>query len=324
MSSNLGVAIVGAVLLLSSCTGSGPVAGPASTARPADAVQVRVLAAFYPYHFVATRVGGTQARVELLTRAGVEPHDLELSPRQVEEIGDVDLIIYQHGFQPAVDDAVHGQSPANVLEINTALGRVAAVDSDEHPPAAGDLSVDPHVWLDADKLAEIATATAEVFSRINPSGAPGYRSRAAELRTELGRLDEEFRAGLRTCNRRNIVVNHAAFGHLAARYGLTQVPVNGITPAAAPSPARLAELAALIRRQGATTVYTESLASPRLAQTLAAEAGVRTATLDPLESLAANDTRDYLSVMRDNLTELRAGLDCAPPAGSAPPTTADR
>lgn len=345
---------VAATALLVGCAESGPQASAPTGVEASTAPSVRVLAAFYPYYWVAQRVGGPVAQVDLLTAAGVEPHDLELSPRQVQEVGEVDLLVYQKGFQPALDAAVDRQGPAQVLEVNGVLGRQPVVDSHADEDGAGeehaeqgheeedaereeghddhaapaDLAADPHVWLDADKLAAIATATADAMSRVNPDGSAGFQTRAAALRTDLSSLDGEFRDGLSGCKRDDVVVNHAAFGHLTARYGLTQVPVNGITPEAAPSPQRLAELAELIRREGATTVFTETLASPRLAETLASEAGVKTATLDPLEGLVADDGRDYLSVMRDNLSALRTGLECtgaasvAPTAGTSPDPTA--
>lgn len=287
-------AAMGALALaLTGCGGTEATPGmqPANVAQPT----VEVLAAFYPYYFVAQQVGGPQVQVGLLTHPGVEPHDLELSPRQVAEVGETQLVVYQQGFQPAVDEVVAAQKPEATLEINAVLGRA------DH---------DPHVWLDPDKLAIVATATADTLGRIDPAGSAGYQQRAAELRSKLEALDSEFAAGLATCARRKVVVNHAAFGHLTTKYGLEQIAVNGLTPDAAPSPQYLSELAQTIRQDGATTVFTESLASPRLAETLAREAGAATAVLDPLEGLADGDSRDFLSVMRDNLAALRTGLGC--------------
>lgn len=314
-------AALGALALaLTGCGGTKAMPGAATSAPPA----VAVLAAFYPYYYVAQQVGGPQVQVGLLTHPGVEPHDLELSPRQVAEVGESQLVIYQQGFQPAVDEAVATQKPQAALEVNAALGRtpVAEVHEDDHG-APGDLAADPHVWSDPDKLATVATATAEALGRIDPAGSAGYQQRAAELRTKLAALNTEFSAGLATCVRRKVVVNHAAFGHLTSKYGLEQIAVNGLSPDAAPSPQYLSDLASTIRQDGATTVFTESLASPRLAETLAREAGVATAVLDPLEGLADGDSRDFLEVMRANLAALRTGLDCTArtsPRNSPAPT----
>lgn len=318
-------------LLLAGCAGAETGASPERSAGPDG--ELIVLSAFYPYHFLAERIGGDNVTAEILTEPGVEPHDVELSPRQVAELGEADLVIYQDGFQPAVDEAVEQLSPDQVLEANDVLNREPAEQvsgspaesspvssepsgetssADEHgaDEHGANLASDPHVWLNTETMATLAAAVADALAEVDPEGADEYQVRADELAGDLADLDEEFRAGLEDCERDAIVVNHAAFGHLTERYGLEQIPVNGLTPDAAPTPERLAEIAAVIESEGATTVYTETLTSPRLAETLADEAGVKTATLDPLEGLAEDDEGDFLSVMRENLEALRAGLGC--------------
>jgi zinc transport system substrate-binding protein len=107
------------------------------------------------------------------------------------------------------------------------------------------------------------------------------------------------------------VTSHAAFGYLAERYGLTQVPITGLSPEEEPSPQRLAEVARLAKAKGVTTIFFETLVSPKIAETLAKEVGAKADVLDPIEGVEAGSGADYLSVMRDNLTHLRAALGCA-------------
>src|SRR5262249_25638941 len=129
---------------------------------------------------------------------------------------------------------------------------------------------------------------------------------------QLDALDHEFATGLAHCARRTIVTAHAAFGYLAARYHLTQVAIAGIDPEQEPNADRLAELADLARNQHVTTIFAEDLVSPRVADTLAREAGgLRTVALDPLES-ARPDHRDYVARMHADLRALQGALDCAP------------
>jgi zinc transport system substrate-binding protein len=255
------------------------------------------LAAFYPYYWAAGRLAGPEVAIGLITAAGAEPHDLELSPRQVAAIGRADLVIYQRRFQPALDDAVHIAPPHAALDVRGVL--------DEPGDAA-----DPHVWLDPVAMERIVAAVGDALAGLAPGRAADIRARQAATITELAALDHDFAAGLRGCARTEIVTGHQAFGHLARRYGLTQVGVTGLDPEAEPSPRRMADLVALIRRDGVHTVFTETLASPRVADTLAREAGATTATLDPLEGLAPGTTGDYLSIMRRNLGALQRGLNC--------------
>jgi zinc transport system substrate-binding protein len=126
-------------------------------------------------------------------------------------------------------------------------------------------------------------------------------------------LDGDYRRGLAHCDRRDFVTSHAAFGYLAARYHLRQIPITGVDPESEPSPKRLANLIALVRSEHVTTVFFERLVSPRLAETVARDAGARAAVLDPIEGLTPSEQdrgADYLSLMRRNLRELRRALGC--------------
>lgn len=270
-----------------------------------------VVAAFYPLQFVTEQVGGDAVRVRNPVPAGAEPHDLELGPREVAAIIDADLVVYLHGFQPAVDDALRSRDGGGTLDVATVQPlHDGYVPLEEGAFARDAKGADPHVWLDPTRLARIADAVAATLGRVEPARAATFRANAAALRTRLGVLDTAFRDGLRTCALRTFVVSHNAFGYLAERYGLIQVAVTGLTPEAEPTPARLAEVSRLVRQRGVRVVFFETLVSPRIARTLAQEVGARAEVLDPVEGLAPDDDGDYLSVMRGNLTALRAALRC--------------
>lgn len=269
-----------------------------------------VVTAFYPIQEAASRAGGDAVQVINLTPPGAEPHDLELTPDGVEEIQSADLVLYLGGnFQPAVDDALAG-AEGETVDLLAGLETLP-------PPAAEaeeGLTVDPHVWLAPPLYAEMVGEVADALVKIAPDDASTIAANASEFQDEINVLDREYREGLATCERDTIVTNHAAFGYLAHAYGLVQEPISGVSPEAEPSPARLAELKDLVDREGITTIFTEELVSPEVAQALADEAGVRTAVLATLEGLteeerAAGD--DYLSLMRDNLATLEAALGCS-------------
>ncbi len=251
-----------------------------------------VVAAFYPLEYIATGVAGPDARVVALAKPGVEPHDLELSPAAVRTISSAELVLYLSRFQPAVDDAV-----ASTSAVALDVASVVTLDGE-----------DPHFWLDPTLLAMYADAVGRRLAELDPANADGYTSRAAAVVADLTTLDSDFTAGLASCDRHTIVVSHEAFGYLAARYGLAQIGLAGIDPESAPSPARLREISALVRAQGVTTIFTESLVTARVAEALAADAGVTTAVLDPVESVIVGD--DYSAVMGRNLVALGTALGC--------------
>ena len=256
----------------------------------------RVVASFYPLAWVSEQVAGDDYDVTNLTRPGGEPHDLELGISQTADLERADLVVLLHGFQPAVDDAV-----------TTTGGDGTVVDAGE---VVDPMPLDPHFWLDPLRMAELGDAVAAALTDLDPAGADGYAARAADVRAEMERLDAAYREGLSSCRRDVVVVSHEAFGYLA-RYGLRFESIAGLSPDAEPTPADLGRLQELIRTEGVTTVFSERLASPAMAEALARDTGVRSAVLDPIEGPGADAAaEDYVALMEDNLAALRKANSC--------------
>jgi zinc transport system substrate-binding protein len=285
-----------AVLLALAACGGGSSAGTSGT--------VKVVAAFYPLEFASERVGGERVSVETLTPSGVEPHDLELSARQIGDLTDAGLVIYLGGgFQPAVEDAL--------AEIDgpvkfDALSGAEPIEATEAEGGASD--VDPHVWLDPMRMAGIVDGIAKHLAELDPDGATLYQKNARVLHRQLSSLDRDYANALQHCGSREIVTSHAAFGYLAARYGLEQVSVAGIDPEAEPSPGRLSEVIDFVIQHHIDTIFFEELAPPDLAETLARETGAKSEVLSPLETQP--DEGDYIDAMQTNLDRLRIALGC--------------
>ena len=320
-----------ATVLLAGCGQSG--AADAGNGRQA-------VASFYPLAWVTERVAGDGWTVENLTQPGQEPHDLTLDVAQTAALEEADLVVLEEGFQPAVDETAAGTDApvldaAAVVDLRPAdehEGEEAHADEEGHEGeteeehaehegeteeehaeedehAHGDL--DPHFWLDPLLVADFADAVADELGEVDPDEAQTYADNAAALRTELEALDQDYTDGLASCERSTTVVSHEAFGYLT-RYGLDFEPIAGLSPEAEATAADLAHLQELIVEDGVTTVFTERLASPKMAETLADDLGVSTAVLDPIEGLS-DDTadEDYLSLMRENLTALQQANGCS-------------
>jgi zinc transport system substrate-binding protein len=255
-------------------------------------------------------VGGAGVGVTNLTAPGVEPHDLELTPDQIEAITTADLVLYLGGgFQPAVEDAI-GDAQGTVVDLSEGLRDLPVPDTETSPG----LTSDPHVWLDPVAYRQVVGRVESALADVDPSGAAAFAANAAALSARLTLLDREYRSGLASCDRTVIVTSHAAFGYLAQRYGLQQEPITGLSPEAEPDPQRLADLKTLVEQTGVTTVFTEDLVSPKVAETLASETGISTAVLNPLESITPDQLaagQDYVSIMEENLDTLREALGCA-------------
>lgn len=279
-------------------------AGCAAT-PPAQDGTVSVVAGFYPLQYLAERIGGPGVVVTSLAQPGAEPHDLELTPRQLARVATADLVLYLRTLQPAVDDAVGLNAPARSLDL---LSATSVQPAQESGTGTGTGPVDPHVWLDPVRYAQLADVVAARLSEVDPAHAGTYRRNGATLAADLTRLDGDYAAGLAHCRRNQIVTTHTAFGYLAGRYGLTQVGIAGLSPEEEPSPRTLDQVRRFAAANGITTIFYEDQVSPQYADTVAQEVGARTAVLSPVEVVAPG--KDYLSAMRTNLATLRAALDC--------------
>lgn len=290
-------------LLLAGCGGS---AGDAGNGRSA-------VAAFYPLAWVTGRVAGDDWTVENLTGPGTEPHDLSLDIRQTADVAKADLVVLEHDFQPAVDETVETNAPdAAVVDAAEVVELMPASEHDhEHEEPGHDHgNLDPHFWQDPLLMADLGDAVADRLAELDPDRASTYEQNAADLRRDLEALDQQYATGLARCERTTTVVSHEAFSYLG-RYGLQFESIASLSPDAEPTPADLARLQELIEEDGITTVFSERLASSKMADSLAGDLGLETEVLDPIEGLSDETAdEDYLSLMGQNLDALRKANAC--------------
>ncbi len=310
-------------LLLLAMSGCAAFSDDSTGSDTSDGVQVT--AAFYPLQYAAQRVAGDHAEVVNLTQPGGEPHDLSLTVKETAEISAADLVVYEDGFQPAVDKSVEENAGGEVLDAATVVDLMdleeSAAEHEEHAEEEGEDhaeeedehdhgDLDPHFWQDPLRMADLGDAVADKLADIDPDHADDYSSNAADLRSDLEALDAAYTDGLADCDRDAVVVSHDAFGYLE-KYGLHLASVAGLSPEAEPTAANLGDLHELITDEGITTVFSERLASPRFTEPLARDLGITTEILDPIEGLS-DDTadEDYLSLMEQNLGALREANGC--------------
>jgi zinc transport system substrate-binding protein len=332
-----------AALLLSACGTSD--ADSESGAAGGDGDALEVVVGFYPLEFATGRIAGDLAEVETLTSPGVDPHDVELTPQAVSSVQSADLVVFSSGLQAAVDDAVAAQAPDHHLDVNEAADLVDTGTVDDHDHGHDDEDhteesdedhadetgaddaeetgadnehaedehgdLDPHFWLDPQRMADVSEAIAERLAEVDPDNATAYRANAQELVSELTALDDAYAEGLATCEQEDMVTSHSAFGYVAIRHGFHQIGITGLTPESEPSPARLAEVTDIVTETGVDTIYAEVLLGADIAETVARETGAEVRLLDPLEGITdASPGSDYLEVMQANLETLREGQRC--------------
>lgn len=271
--------------------------------------KVSVTASFYPLYFLLENIGGDKVDVMNMTPAGVEPHDYELTPRQIARIeSGALLVINGAGLEAWGDNVRENIDPERTLTIVASEGLTR-----RRAAEGGEEALDPHIWLDPLLMVQMSDVITGGLQQVDPENAAYYAENSEMLKERLRALDEEFKYGLRSCAGNTIITSHAAFGYLADRYGLEQVAIAGLSPNAEPSLKDLSELARLVREKNITHIFFEELASPKLAQTLANEVGAQTLVLNPLEGLTDEDLargKDYITEMKENLENLQIALQC--------------
>lgn len=327
--------LVGAAFALTSLAACSTPAGTptspgASTPGAAQTEPLSVAVAFYPFQFVAERVGGDLVTVENLTAPGAEPHDLELAPQQVALLSLADLVVFQEGFQPAVDAALAQANAQRTVDAASFLKLIPATvddghghgeeaghdedgehDEEAHEDEHEEGGLDPHTWLDPTNLATVAEHVRDALIDARPEAAETLKVNTDLLLNDLGVLDGEFKAGLASCQIHAFITSHAAFGYLAHRYDLEQVGIRGVEPDVEPTAARIAEVHEIAKAEGVTTIFFETLVSPVVSESIAGDLGLKTDVLDPLEGLTPESRgNDYLEVMRSNLASLRTANQC--------------
>lgn len=322
-----------AALALAGCSSASKETKEAPSTKAKDGITV--LASFYPLVYLAQQIGGENVSVTNLTPSG-EAHEAELAASQVDEIGSADLVVYESQFQPSVDKAIEQTKPAHVIDVASHVDLVpieqheSAIDTDDHDHKAEHDhdhdheaehdhdheghhhhhgSHDPHFWLAPSLYAEAIDPIVEQLSSIDKDNADTYKANAEKLRASLTELDNDYKTQLSNCATPTIIVAHEAYGYMADRYGFKQVGVTGINPEQETSAKRLEAVAKVAKDNNVKILFSESALNEKDTKTLSQQLGIDTKVLDPLET-QVDDNRDYLAVMKDNLSSLAEAMQC--------------
>ena len=280
---------------------------PSSLGQPG---RLQVVASFYPLYFLSERIAGGRADVKNIVPAGAEPHDYEPTAQDMALLEKSGLVVLNGGGLEAWEGDLRKNIGGNARIIVAGEGLTNREMTGEE---GGQLTTDPHIWVDPALAKKMTENIERGFELADPENAAYYRKNTDQLLEDLSRIDDAYRIRLESCTEKNIITSHAAFGYLAAEYGFNQVPIAGLSPDAEPSPAKLADIAKFARENNVRYIFFESLASPKLSQTIASEIGAETLVLNPIEGLSPDEEsegKDYLSILSENLKNLQMALQC--------------
>jgi len=281
-----------------------------ATHRKNSAPKVQVVASFYPLANFIQEVGGDKVAVTTLTKPGMEPHDFDPTPRQLAQIYDAKLFVYNGaGLEPWVNKITKDLDKSDVFRVDASYG-VPLQKSDPSDPRS---PTDPHIWMDPELAMKEVYNVRLGLVGVDPINGEYYVSRAIAYTKKLQALDDAFKKGLANCQTKNIVTSHQALGYLAKHYDLNAVGIAGLSPDDEPSPQKLAQIADFVKQNNVKYIFFETQVSPKLSQTIASETGAQTIAFNPLEGLTNDEIKagkNYISVQQDNLKALQTALGC--------------
>lgn len=287
---------------------------------PDSADKISVVTSFYPLYFFTSKIGGEKVEVRNITPAGVEPHDYEPTPQDMIAIEKSHVIILNGAsFEPWSENVLQNiQDQKSIVlageDLATLMTEAHEYEPEEEDEVEGNDEVaDPHVWLSPQLAMQMAERIRDGLIAVDSKNESYYRANADEIAGELSELDAEFKTGLKSCARRDMITSHAAFAYIARDYGLRQIAISGLSPEEEPSPQELADIVKFARENDVQYIFFETLVPAAFSQTIATEIGAGTLVLNPLEGLTDAEIaagKDYFSEMRYNLDNLKIALQC--------------
>ncbi len=301
---SLGVLGIASLGLLAACSSNG-------TAETKED-QLSIVTTFYPMYEFTKEIVGDEAKVELLVPAGSEPHDYEPSAKDMAKIQSADVFVYHNpnmeGWVEKVQKTLEDDQ-VNVIEGTKGMLLLPGSEEEDHDHGeeGHHHELDPHTWLAPSLAKKEVESIEQQLAKAYPDKAKVFKTNSEAYLEKLNALDQLYQKSLTNAPQKSFVTQHAAFGYLALEYGLTQVPIAGLSPEIEPSPKRLAELKTYVKDNDIQYIYFEENASDKVAKTLANETGVDLLVLNPLESLTNQQLKageTYISVMEENLKAL--------------------
>lgn len=265
-----------------------------TTTKNTDDNKLSVIVSIYPLKEFTEKIAGDKAEVTCLVPDNMEPHDYEPKTKDFQTLTKSKVFIYNGlGMESWVDKVNETIKDKNVVIVDSSSGIEVRKEED---------AVDPHIWLSL-KNAEIQSQNIKnALIKSDEKNKDYYEANYNKFKDELESLYSEYQPKFDVLNQKNFITGHAAFGYLCRDFGLTQKSVENLFAEGEPTPKQLESLVGFCKENNIKTVFSESLASPKVSETLAKEVQANVVPILTLES--KEDNKSYLEAMRYNLDEI--------------------
>lgn len=273
---------------------------------------MKIVTSFYPVYAMVKAVSGDLNDVRMIqSRSGI--HSYEPSANDIAAIYDADVFVYHshtlESWAGSLDPSLQ-KSKVKVLEASEGmtLERVPGLEDMKAGEGIDEKTLyDPHTWLDPEKVAEEVQIIADKLSELDSANKDSYQKNAQNFSAKAHDLTKKYQPIFEKANQKTFVTQHTAFSYLAKRFGLNQLGIAGISPDQEPSPRQLTEIQEFVKTYKVKTIFTESNASSKVAETLIKSTGVSLKTLNPLEADPQND-KSYLDNLEEDIAILAEEL----------------
>jgi zinc transport system substrate-binding protein len=337
MKKKFGLLILSVVLILSVLVGC---------SEPATKIvdeKINVYTTFFPLYDFTRQIGGEHVNVINLVPVGVEAHDWTPKSRELSDIRKSQVFIYNGaGFEgwvedflgsleksnaPHVVEATKGLNLINVTEAEekTATNEHAHEDEHSHDHGHADEQavehadehahdhggIDPHAWLSPLQAKEMSKNIFDALVKVDSQHKADYEKNFAAFSAKLDEMHKFYQDSLATTKRKEIVVQHEAYGYLCRDYGLTQKAIMGISPDAEPTAQDMKAISDFVKKHDVKYILFEELVSDKVAKTLADDLNIGTLVFSPVEGLTEEQDKageTYITMMEKNLTNLVKAL----------------
>ncbi len=293
--------------------------------------EVKVITSFYPLFELAEKIGGERVEASYIVPPGADPHEFEPSLREIAEIENANLFLYNGaGLEPWSEKVEENLQGKDVKIINMS-SLFDLLKGDDHHHEHDDEKhhhhkhndnddhhhhhhkEDPHFWLDPVKFQKMGEKIFEEFIKLDPEGEEYYKKNKENVISSLKKLDKDYKEGLSDCRLERVVISHASLGYLEKRYNFKMEAVSGISPMEEPSPQEMAKIADIVKEENIPYIFAETTIPTEISQTIAKEAGAEILTFNPIASPTKEEIEEgasYISLMKENLEKLKKALDC--------------
>ncbi|HLF67563.1 MAG TPA: zinc ABC transporter substrate-binding protein [Gammaproteobacteria bacterium] len=275
----------------------------------------KVVVTIAPIHALTTALMQGVAEPVLLVAPNASPHNYALKPSQVSDLYAAQLVIWVgESLETFLIKPLQQLPPKiTILGLLTTAGlnplpfRVGPTwqqESDHHHHHAG---LDPHIWLDPQRMQTIATAVTAALVKLDSDNKQHYETNAATVKQQLTTLDQQLATLLRPIHNQPFIVFHEAYQYFEQRYQLKAVGAITLNPEIMPSAKRVAAIQVMIKQQKVICIFSEPQFRPAIVDRIAEGTGVKVGVLDPV-GVTGQGFAAYAQLLTNLATSLRGCL----------------